>query len=167
MSIITCTECGTGVSTSAKACPGCGASPRVLRRASGKKPIDRKGKIIIATLAAATVIGLGSPQLMGSTAPPPKSAEELASDSRMRAAYLAVNALRASLREPESALFEKVGVDESAATVCLIYRARNGFGGMSRERVVFVDGDPSQRTAVWNKHCARSSLYDLTKIARL
>ena len=103
---------------------------------------------------------------MGSSPRAPKSREELADDNRMHAANLAVRAVRRALREPESAVFEGVHVGESATEVCVSYRARNGFGGISREHLVFLDGVPSQRRSSWNSHCARKNLYDYTAALR-
>lgn len=161
--LITCRECAHEVSTAAKACPQCGASGKSFR-STGKKPMGLAGKIGIGFLG---LMGVGSAvgAVIGDPADRPKTAEEQANTDRRYAAYQAAAALRRSLREPDSAVFEHARVDAAAKTVCLVYRARNGFGGMGRERVVFVGGVPSQRSSVWNRHCAHKSLYDYTDAA--
>lgn len=165
MSMITCSERGVEVSTLAKTCPGCGAGARVFRKPA-RKPLGREGTIGVGAVVAGLVV-ISSPLVMGSTTSSSKSAEDLAHDNRIHAADLAVNMLRPALREPDSAVFERVGVDESARAVCLTYPARNGFGGMNREHMVVLDGQPSQRASTWNKHCAHNGLYDYTDVSRL
>jgi len=51
-----------------------------------------------------------------------------------------VVALKSALREPESAQFEKIRVDEAGKIVCITYGARNRFGGMSWDHAVLLDG---------------------------
>lgn len=166
MPLITCNECGASASTSAKTCPGCGASAKVMRRSQGPWPTTKRGWLVLGILglfATSALLQLG----IGSPAPRTKTPEDIASDKRNRAAYNAVSAVKKSLRDPETATFEQVWVDEEAKTVCIAYRARNGFGGLGVGRITFTQGIPSERTSNWNRQCANQTMYDLKGIARI
>ena len=69
---------------------------------------------------------------------------------------LAGESLKKAARDPESLVIERAfGRTEKhgLSYVCVLYRARNGFGGMSRDHAVFslVGGD--QTAHAWNKWC--------------
>jgi hypothetical protein len=49
----------------------------------------------------------------------------------------------------------------------MLYRGRNGFGGMSQDHIVFVDGEPSSSASSWRRHCVRKTMYDYTGTARV
>ena len=53
-----------------------------------------------------------------------------------------------------------------AKWACIEYRARNGFGGMNRERVAFSEAGGSQSPRAWNKHCLSNTLLDETRNAK-
>lgn len=63
-------------------------------------------------------------------------------------------ALRDSLRDPDSLVFESMRVSEDSRIVCALYRAKNGFGGMNRKFVVYVDRSGFDTADVWKKHCS-------------
>lgn len=166
MSLITCSECGTEVSTSAKACPKCGASAKTLRQPQGKKGLGLPTKL---GLGFAGLVIIGS-AIQNRNGPPqqPKAdtPEEIADKHRGKVAYDAVIALKSALREPDSAQFDQILVDDAGTLVCITYRGRNGFGGVSREHSVFIDGSPAKRSA-WNKRCAGVTLNDYTGVGRI
>ena len=43
MALIKCSECGATASTSAKSCPGCGASAKAMRKGQSRWPTTRRG----------------------------------------------------------------------------------------------------------------------------
>ncbi len=166
MPLITCSECGASVSASAKACPGCGADAKTMRRGQGPWPTTKRGWIVLGFLglfllsAMIRVVG-------GTPAPRPKSPADIAADQRNQVAYNAITTVKKSLRDPGSGTFESVLVDEQGATACVVYRARNGIGGMGVGHVLFLHGIPSERQSDWNRHCAHRSMYELKGIARV
>lgn len=165
MALIKCSECGATASTSAKTCPGCGAPAKTMRKGQSPWPTTKRGWFLLA-LTGLLVAGAASSMIGGARPPQPKTAEDLASDKRNRAAYAAVAALKRSLRDPDSAVFEKVRVDDAAETVCIVYRARIGFGGMGIGHVLYRSGIPSERAADWNRRCAHKDMYELKGVAQ-
>ena len=84
---------------------------------------------------------------------------------RIRFAKIVAEALRNSLRDPQSLTIEYLGVNKESSIACIEYRAKNGFGGMNRtyavlknEKFLFQNAD------AWNKNCANVSLYEMTSI---
>ena len=166
MALIKCGECGSTASTSAKACPGCGAGAKAMRKGRSRWPTTRRGWALLG-FTGLMVAGAASSMIGGSPPPQLKTAEDLASDKRNHAAYAAAAAIKRSLRETDSAIFEKVRVDDAAETVCIVYRARNGFGGMGIGHVLYHSGVPSARATDWNRRCAHKDIYELNDIAQL
>lgn len=81
--------------------------------------------------------------------------EKRLDDLRMDEVYRAKQMLRRSLRDPDSLKINAIGASRDAVAVCIDYSARNGFGGMNRELVVYVGGTPFSSEAVWREHCLR------------
>jgi hypothetical protein len=69
-----------------------------------------------------------------------ETAQEKQKAHRDYQAYLAAKALNGSLRNPDSLSFEQILVNSDGSVICMTYRAKNGFGGMNVEHVVFKDG---------------------------
>lgn len=165
MTLISCAECGTSVSDTAKACPSCG-TPRKRMRKGQKRPAPAWLKAVIVLFIVSTVIGAVMQQ--NKPAPTPEQiAAEAASTKRNTAALRDAQALKNNLRDPSSLQLEYVGVSEDGATTCIRYRGRNGFGGVNVEQMVFVDGAPQTVQGVWRKRCANVDLYDVTGIQSL
>jgi hypothetical protein len=63
------------------------------------------------------------------------------------------------LRDPESLKIESLRITDKGGMACMEYRAKNGFGGMNRERAVYIllglitEADEEFSTA-WNHWCA-------------
>ncbi len=131
--------------------------------------------IVLFVAFAAWVIGkLGNPEPAAPVAAAaPKSATDLAREASIKADAAAKEirwqkvlgaggAIRQVMRNPDSIVFEEVRVNQDASIMCFQYRAQNGFGGMNREIMSFVKGNPSQSHAVWNKNCTKPlESYDL------
>lgn len=62
----------------------------------------------------------------------------------------AVRAIRGRLRDPSSLEVHKAILIAAENTICIIYGAKNGFGGMNREYAAFVDGSPASYEAACN-----------------
>lgn len=173
MALVKCTECGSQVSTEAKACPSCGARPP--KRTSLVTWIV--GGIFAVAVANIVISTTGSPPI--STAPPPtpeqsaalERAQQDAGRSRQHEALRAararavVGALREAARNPASFMVERVIASDDGSVVCVQYRAQNGFGGMNREVAVFDGSKPGTTdTAVVNRKCQVDGLRDLTSL---
>ena len=161
MALIKCHECGTEVSTEAKTCPKCGAKV--------KKPSSGAGTMLIIGLVAAIFLaamtsGTGS-NTSSDVETPEQKAQKEAETARYAVAAATSKLLRDTMRDPESMKFESLRVSENADTVCMEYRARNGFGGMNREFMVVADGKTSQKPNAWNKHCT-GGMYDMLWAAK-
>lgn len=166
MALIKCSECGATASTSAKICPGCGAGAKAMKARPSVWTTTKGGKAVLG-LTGVLLVGAVA---MISTNPPaaqPETPVDPAESLRNRAAYNSIAAVKRSLREPGSAVFENVRVDDKAKTVCIAYRARNGFGGMGLGHIVFSDGVPSERRTDWNRKCAHKEMYELKDISGL
>lgn len=144
MALTTCEECGKEVSTKAKRCPNCGA----------KLPY-RPGPIFI-ILSGLFILGMIS-SMQGPHDGP---------SERELAAIAAVRTLKSSLREPGSLDLMQVRTDDSGSMVCIRYRARNGFGGMSLGYLVMTRDSLSEDEAVWHSACVAAS-YDVTGAVKI
>ena len=165
MALIACGECNQTISTTAAVCPSCGAGRKDDLGQLGKP--KRMSGCAIVGVGFAILLGLGA--ILSSVTPrqaPPPSLDE-ATRSRQQAAVRAAQSIKASAREPVSITFESILADEQGETVCIVYRGRNGFGGMNLERVAVHDGIGSNRRVDWNRHCADKRMYDLTGVRRM
>lgn len=160
MALIKCHECGHETSDTANACPRCGAKP--------KKKIGVFGWIV-AALFTVIVVRCTAEQV---SAPPKaeKTAEQIAAEvlaeKRHIAAVLSMRAIKKALRDPSSVEWDDVLVNEDATVICIIYRAKNGFGGYTRDQVSIINGEPSKAANIWNKQCAGKTLIDQKFSAR-
>lgn len=160
MAMGNCRECGKEASSEAKACPHCGAT----------KPVEKTSLFTwIAGGFFALIVGscvLGGSDSKNSSQPtqasktPEQIAAEAEAKAREEAAFQktvrAAAAVKSALRDPGSLSWESIRASSDANVICLEYRAKNGFGGMNKEFVVFANGKPSQTVAAWNKHCTQS-----------
>lgn len=145
MALIKCKECGSEISSTAKACPHCGHKP--------SKAIGGAGTlfIILAGLVFFVAIFGSENGSRGNSRP--------AVDAKKEAAFQKVVAsmkvVLSSSRNPDSVKWETVRANDDASIICLQFRGQNGFGGMSKEFVVWVKDSASQKTESWNKHCTK------------
>lgn len=96
-------------------------------------------------------------------------------DVEATVANMFVHYLKQAQRDPDSFVLE-LALVTTDRTTCVIYRGRNGFGGMNRERVVqsvkddksFVIGESEPGFAsLWNKRCSAKTGRDLTNVINL
>ena len=151
MALVKCRECGTEISSKANACPKCGIAI---------KHTSLLAKVVLALILICFGFAiLGQFSSGTSSSPQPEQTpEEKAKKDREYAQYgaavAAADSLKKSLRDPDSLKFDSMRVSEDAKVICAEYRAKNGFGGMNRAILVFVDGEGSEDKKVWNKNCA-------------
>ena len=166
MALKPCSECGARISTRADSCPQCGA-----KEPASMGPVRRLLLGFAALFGAVYLFAPGTNSITPSEPPakPVKTAEQLAVEEahkvRSMKAIFVVTAIKHGLRDPDSARWKFVGVNDDASVVCVEYRAKNGFGGLNLERAAYAKGKVSSTAASWNRHCAGKSFHDLTSTA--
>jgi hypothetical protein len=162
-----CRECAKPASSEAKACPHCGVPNPVVPDGNAARG---RAYIVIGLLIITTIVTLVISKPDHTTAPARTGvAEQDSHEDRQRAnaANIAL-ALRKTMRNPKTFEVISAHVGQYNA-LCYQYRAENGFGGMSVERVV-VAPDAAWMTTErddefadrWNDQCARGSTIDAT-----
>lgn len=168
MALLKCKECGSDVSTQAKACPKCGARPP---KKTSIVTWAVLGMVLLAVWLGATDDGPGAQPATSASAissAAPAKPREL--DQRTKEfAWMEVgkDAVRAKLKDPKSAEFKDVyffrGKDGVPMT-CGQVNAKNGFGGYAgfkrfvsagNAEMTFLEGEVSDFYLVWNKFCAK------------
>lgn len=156
MALVSCGECGKEISTKAKVCQHCGA-----------KPPYRPSLAFVLIAGLLVVFGIKSAFERDTQMPPP-TAEQIVQDEASQRRYLVVfiaaKKLKNALREPQSVEWIDMATDDNAEVVCLRYRARNGFGGMSVETMTVTQKESGQDAALWNRHCAREGLHNMIHV---
>lgn len=162
-----CSQCAEAVKVEALVCRFCGHK---FPEPAPKRPMSGSNKLLLVFggLVVVAVIGHNpgtnnSASNIAANATPSATPSSSASNDLGGMAVLAGASLKKSARDPDSLEIERAfGRTEKhgVSYVCITYRARNGFGGMNREHVVFslAGGDPSSRA--WNKWCTGSGDYD-------
>jgi hypothetical protein len=177
--LIKCQECGREVSDSAASCPGCG-SPIKRADATGRGASGNSTSagclagcatliVIIAILVSLSQCSQfgGSSEAPNPAASSTPSKAEAADTFRTKMGAIAVASLKNALRDPDSLVVESVLVSDDGKYSCLTYRAKNGFGGMNRDTVVFTVAGGDESSRGWNRHCAGKQLNDVTRIATM
>lgn len=173
MAMAVCKECKNPVSTTAKACPHCGAKP--------PRRVGLLGWLFVIFIFAPMVWIMASPapETVSAAAPAvsPEEAARRAAESAadkarsIRAAAGAV-AIKKAARNPDSVVLESAFHTVDGA-VCYRYRAQNGFGGMNRAEAVLRKNDRMVGSgeagfeAAWNAECAGKDGYQYAKSAGL
>lgn len=101
-----------------------------------------------------------------SAPPPPKTeaqiqAEKAKKDEEDKQAVMRgrvvtlARAVKERMRDPDSLVWEEMRANEDGSVVCLEYRAKNGFGGMNREFVIYAKETLSAKSKDYNRHCTQ------------
>lgn len=154
MAIMKCRECGGQVSTSAKACPTCGA------KAPKKTSLTTW---VVGGIFAFIVGGAVIDSAKKADAPPAKK-EPTQADREINAAIGIAKALKASMKNPASFKLEGFLIFPGGAT-CYDYRATNSFNAVVPGRAVYLpatgkvltqDQNGNQFVKAWNDTCTKS-----------
>lgn len=171
MALEKCKSCGKEVAESAKKCPHCGET---LSWGIGKR--------VVAGIFAMMVIGAVANSVQNAdrqdseparayVPPPPTQAQIEQEQTNKRALSLAVSALkvwRETLKDPSSASVSKAKVTQPGA-VCLIVRAKNGFGAFVPSLIVIAsdgkwsvseDLDAAFKKKYWDPNCHNAPGFD-------
>lgn len=158
MALVKCHECGSEISSEAKACPKCGAEPR-------------KSAGLLGWTVAILILAFVLKSVFSSSDGPPPPVETAAQreakqqqEQLFQKTVIMAATIKRNLREPESVQWETIMANDDGSVMCFLYRARNGFGGMTRENVSLANGKASKEAAHWNKHCANKPLNDLIHV---
>lgn len=175
MALIRCSECKAKISDQAAACPQCGAPVQARSNTSGSASPRKRSPLAIGCLVLlglgfiGAIIGGAGNQKGGSSAATNattntagEDAEHKAETARTEFAAIAVASLKKSLRDPESFKLERAFTSMDAKYACIRYRARNGFGGMNRDHVVFTTKGGDQSASGWNRHCVKGEFSEQT-----
>lgn len=151
MAMTACFECKAPISTTAAACPQCGA--RVVQRTGG----NGSGIALLVAGGFAAVLGIFFYSALKTPAPPAKTAEQVkverAKEAQFQADALKVRALKATLKNPAS--FDLVSAGRlSDGTLCITYRGTNSFNATTTERTAIT---ASGHLADYNTACAGQS----------
>lgn len=83
--------------------------------------------------------------------------------NKLTTAAAGAQKLLKQVRDPESLKIESLLITDKDGMACIEYRAKNGFGGMNRERAVFIllalitEADKEEFTTAWNQWCANKT----------
>lgn len=163
MALVKCSECSSEISTEAKRCPKCGAK---VRRPAGPIGMVLAGLFLVAVFSSAYESDdEARVRVANEPTPEEKAAAELAAkqySTRAAAARIVQTAIKRSLYDPDSIKYVGLWVSDDADLVCADYRAKNAFGGMIPQTLVWRNGKAYDTTSAWNKYCANVSLNDHT-----
>lgn len=170
MAVIKCKECGNDCSSEAKRCPHCGIKVR-----------KRVGLITWLLGAVVIVVIVSANQALrdaedaaaareANKTPEQRAAEKLAKENESKRLAVAISGLKTvkkALRNPLSVQWDYVLINDDSKILCISYRAQNGFGGMSHETILFLNGNPRSDAKAWNANCAneRTTFYDVKRQA--
>lgn len=153
---MTCSECKKDVSNRAKTCPHCGAPVLNLQ----KKIASYIFLFIIVVIVIASCTDGKKPIKAPDT---PESRLKVGRENQV---IKMAKELKQTMHDPASMEFIKVTSNEDSTTVCMEYRARNGFGAMRAEQTLYSIGIPYQNQEAWDGSCLAKDRHDLTELVR-
>lgn len=162
--MIKCHECGKEISSEAKSCPHCGAT---LKQEKNIGCLGIGVLVVVSFLFFITLFGKSKTPEPPLTPAAQAAKEELErlENNQLAAVAAAALSIKQAARNPDSVHVLSAWVDDPATTICLEYVAQNGFGGMNRETIVFVDSKAYVEARAWNKHCSGKALNNRTQAA--
>lgn len=116
--------------------------------------------LVLFCFAAWTFLGALANPFVASRSNAANDAEKAADLKRYAAATVAADTVKKSIRDPDSLVFDTLLVSDDTKAICIRFRARNGFGGMTRESIVLVNHEETTDTNAWTKHCL-GKMHDL------
>lgn len=155
MAMIKCRECGASISSTAAACPHCGA-----------KPTYRPSAVFVLIVAGLALFAIRGLTLRDAPPAPPKTAAQQASDWRHQMGAAAIVSIKKRLDDPDSLEIVHIYTDDAATTVCVKYRARNTFGGYSTALLIVNESGEYDTATAWNAHCT-AQMHDVTAVKHL
>jgi len=143
MAMTSCKECKKPISTEAKACPSCGATP--------PKPTSRVALGFAGLVLFAIVYGVANQEPAAPVQP--KTPAEIQREREFQQVVGAARSLKAAMKNPAS--FELVSAQMvHGPTICIVYRSTNSFNAIVTEQYTLNDKVSATGSAAWNQHCA-------------
>lgn len=176
MSIIKCKECAGEVSSTAKACPKCGAKvPKrtsMLTKLLALILIPGMLLAVFSTNQQTEKLRAEAAAIDASLTPEQRAAKQEA-DERLNAGLLRgramVRLIKQNAKNPDSIKIESAFLT-TAGAVCINYRGTNSFNAVVPGLMV-LPSDASSKSATaeqtptaWNKHCAKTPGRDITSV---
>lgn len=146
MAVKPCKECQKPVSTSAKACPHCGAEqPKQTSRIA----LGFAGLVLFFVLYQVFESNTGT---TAATKPPP-TPEQIQREKEFQQVVSAARSLKAAMKNPAS--FELVeALFMQGPAICITYRSTNSFNAIVTDNYVVTEKVSSSNADAWNRHCA-------------
>jgi hypothetical protein len=165
-----CPRCAESVKAEAQVCRFCGNEfPPMPEREKGSSRIGKGCGVALVVFLVLGLLGaiVGHPKSSDSNSfatengsdavIDPKSEKSKAAEGLIGTTALAAGqALKKSMRNPDSLIIESARTSDDGKLLCVEYRAQNGFGGMNRDYIAYSNGTPKQGAAFWNKHCLKA-----------
>jgi hypothetical protein len=133
-------------------------------------PLVGHDRLLGKSIEFKTTYTVGSPDAAADAAAQNQAASEAGkrqAELRSTIILLATRRLKNDLKDPASADWVSVLADDSARVVCIVLRARNGFGALDVHDFVDVDGSLKEDDGTaWNRYCAGKRLHDMTMFTR-
>lgn len=92
--------------------------------------------------------------------PKPKTAEEIAQSIRYTKVSLVSAAIKENLRDPNSVDWISAHANDDGSLICLAYRAKNGFGALTKENTAMLNG----QIVDWNNNCSGKNLHNMSYV---
>ncbi|MHC8342513.1 hypothetical protein [Pseudomonas sp. RT6P73] len=158
MALAKCRECQSLISTSASACPSCGAKPR--RKTSVLTwVVGGCFALLVINFVSNSVTNKSSPSSVAKMTPEDSARAE---QGRLRQLEIitAKNAVTEQMKDPDSVRFGEVV--NRAGTICGYVNAKNSLGGYSGEKAFMFDvaskevlmfGQVQNFEKTWNTKC--------------
>lgn len=163
MALKKCKECGNEVSTSAKACPKCGA--KVVKSVGPIGIIFALMVGFVAYSCSSVMNGISRhPTEQRTPAQTAAAQEEYQADKRrFDQAYDVAKTIRRNAKDPSSVTFNSIAVSGDADIVCVIFRAKNSFGAIVPGAYVLFAGELRDDARLVKKHCSNTKwMHDYT-----
>jgi hypothetical protein len=151
-----CRDCGQVVSTTAKACPSCGA--RQVPRTSVAT------WVVGGAFALAIGLAITSQGDDAGRQAPAQRADQAQAELEFQQVLAAARWLRGTMKKPEA--FELIAAHRTAdgSAVCLQYRGRDSYNDARTDVRVITDTVNSGQAADWNRYCVDQPLVDFSHV---
>lgn len=174
-----CPQCAEMVKADANVCRFCGYNFPLSEKPKPRRllKIIGIGALVIVGIDLLAVLTMGhhaNGNAMGNSSDTDIQGASAKEDPKVKAAHdlqgvtalAAGQALIRSVRNPDSLVIEGAWASDDGKTLCIRYRAQNGFGGMNRETAVYHNDVPHKDSESWNKYCPNLKV-DMTSTVKL
>lgn len=184
MALEKCKECGNEVSTTAVSCPKCGA--KIQRTSMVTKLIAWLIGIIVLISIIANISNSNDEKNRAAVEQSRRASltleqrtkedaqkhaeaeihakEEIQKEARFQQTLRVVKTLKEAMKNPDSFQIDQALANDDGTLVCIVYRAQNSFGAITRDAAIYYKEKLSQNPDIFNKHCGGKALYDISYV---